>query len=164
MFLLSKYTDPTHATHFYEALTGMALRLHTHPDYLMMCFYLESRLNPHFQTSKHRGTGFLQLTADEIRKLGTTSHRLSMMSGEDQLQYIEKYLTPFTGQMTSLVNTYFACFYQDGVTKSPSYYFRLPTKYQTANKIFPLRNHNRIQKWQIDKALRGYFFKLGWEG
>lgn len=164
MFLLDKYADPKTATQFYEALTGMATRLRTNPDYLMMCFYFESRLMPSFQTSHDNGTGFLQLSAGEIKKLGTTPHRLSAMGGVDQLRYIEKYLSPLKGDMTDLTETYFACFYQDGVHAPPSYYFRLPTKYKTANKIFPLRNHNRIQKWQIDKALRIYFMKLGWEG
>lgn len=164
MFLLNKYTDPKTATEFYKALTGMAARLRTHPDFLMMCFYFESRLNPSFQTSKHNGTGFLQLSEGEIKKLGTTPHRLAMMGGVDQLRYLEKYLAPFSGDMTSLTETYFACFYQDGVCASDGYYFRLPTKYQTANKIFPLRNLNRIQKWQIERYLTQYFMKMGWEG
>lgn len=163
VFLLNKYTDQTHAEAFKEALLTLSDSLQCNPQHLLMCFYFESRLNPKFQTSKHRGTGFIQLTEGEIRKLGTTAVRLSSMRGDQQLQYIGKYLEPFTGKMTSLVETYFACFYQDGVGASPSYYFRLPTKYQTANKVFPLRNHNRIQKWQIDKALRIYFMRLGWQ-
>jgi hypothetical protein len=143
---------------------GMAIRLGTTPDFLMMCFYMESKLNPSFQTSLHRGTGLIQMSDGDIKKTGTTPQRLSTMKGSDQLLYIEKFLVPFTGQMTSLAETYFACFYPNALGMSQSYYFRFPTKYQTANRIFPLRNNNRIQKWQIDKALRGYFFKLGWEG
>lgn len=151
-------------TAFTDALTGMATRLGCDPTHLMMCFYIEARLNPAYQTSKANGTGFLQLSVNEVKKLGTTPYRLVRMLPSEQLHYTEKYLSPYSGQMATLIDTYLACFYQDGVGKSASYYFRFPTKYQTANKIFPLRNHNRIQKWQVDKALRGYFMRLGWEG
>lgn len=164
MFLLDKYTDPSHARQFSVSLTGMAKRLGCNPEHLMMCFYLEARLNPKFQTSHYAGTGFLQLSMSEVKRLGITPPRLLRLSGHEQLPYFERYLTPYSGRMTTLTDTYMACFFQDGVGVSQSFYFRLPTKYSTANKIFPLRNNNRIQKWEVDKALRVYFMRMGWQG
>ena len=162
MFLLSQY-DPANQTQFRDALMVMALRLRVRPEYLLMCFYFEARLNPHFQTSRANGTGFLQLSKAEIQSTGTTPERILRMSGADQLQFIEKYLTPYAGHMTTLIDVYMACFFQDGVEKSDSFYFRLPLKYKTAGKVFPLRNNNRIQKWEIDRYLRSYFIRMGWD-
>ena len=163
MYLLNYYHDTSDASRFKQTITGMADRLGCNADHLMMCFYFESRLNPHYQTSKNGGTGLIQLSVPDIYKLGSTPFRFMKISGTEQLLFIEKYLQPHKGRMTTLIDTYMACFYQDGVATSDSFYFRMPLRYKTANRIFPLRNNNRVQKWEVDKALRRYFMKLGWE-
>ena len=164
MFLLSRYPDQHHQITFGQSVTGLAGYLDTDPDYLMMCFYLEARLHPSFQTSKHRGTGLIQLCTSDVYKLGITPHRLAALNGADQIGVLYKYFEPYKNRLNNLADVYFACFYPDGIGKSASYYFRFPTKYINANKLFPLRNHNRIQRWQIDKSLRDYFMRMGWEG
>lgn len=164
MFLLSHYPQKHHQLLFSSAVTELADYLGTQPDYLMMCFYMESHLNPSFQTSKHRGTGLIQLSTSDVLKLGITPYRMAALNGADQLKAMHKYFAPFKNRLADLADVYFACFYPDGVGKSAAYYFRFPTKYINGNKLFPLRNHNRIQRWQIDKSLRDHFMRMGWDG
>jgi hypothetical protein len=164
LFLLNRYYDQTKADIFAKEILGMADRLNCSPEHLIMVLFFESSLHPHAQTANGSGTGFIQLTSSDTLKLGTTTTRLLSMDGVTQLRYIEKHLTPYKPHLNSLTELYFACFYPDGVNASDEYYFRFPTRYKTANSTFPLRNLNRIQKWEVDKALRRYFIRMGWEG
>lgn len=164
MILLDKYYHQPSVNEFAQALTDTASHLNCDPQQLLLILYLESGLHPQARTSKGSGIGFIQLTDTDAKRLGTTVTRLSDMDGITQLKYVERFLMPFKWQLSTLTEIYFACYFQDGVGQSSSFYFRLPTKYATANRIFPLRNNNRIQKWQIEKSLCDYFFKLGWKG
>lgn len=54
------------------------------------------------------GTGLIQFMDKTARGLGTSTDALAKMSPEDQLDYVEKYLTPYKGKLSTLRDAYMA--------------------------------------------------------
>ena len=149
---------------FQSELDKTAKRLGCDSTHLLMTFYVESKLNPRYRTTHNKASsaGMIAITSTDAKMLGTTVARIATMSQEQQTILIGRLIEPFTGKLTSFVDVYLACFYPDAVGMGKEYYFRFPAKYKKANDILPLRNNNRIQKWEVEKTLYDYFMRLGW--
>lgn len=53
-------------------------------------------------------TGLIQFTEATAKALGTTTEALAKMTPEQQLDYVEKYLTPFRGNLGNIKDAYLA--------------------------------------------------------
>jgi Transglycosylase SLT domain len=53
-------------------------------------------------------TGLIQFMPDTAKALGTTTEALAKMTPEQQLDYVEKYLTPYKGKLGNLKDAYLA--------------------------------------------------------
>ena len=79
-------------------------------------------------------TGLIQCMPSTAKSLGASTDALAKMSAEDQLDYVEKYLRPYTGKMGTLKDAYMAVLYPKAIGK-PEWYplftaSQQPTAYQ----------------------------------
>jgi hypothetical protein len=66
-------------------------------------------------------TGLIQFMPNTAKALGTSTDALAKMSAEDQLDYVEKYLTPYKGRMKDQKDAYLAVLYPRAIGK-PEWY------------------------------------------
>jgi hypothetical protein len=71
-------------------------------------------------------TGLIQFMPDTAKRLGTTSEALAKMTPEQQLDYVEKYLSQYKGRIGTLDDAYMAVLYPEAMGKGGGY--RLFTK------------------------------------
>lgn len=128
--------------------------------------FLESKLNPQARPGRNSKApaGLIQITDSDLRKSGITAWNMARLDVIDQLPYIESYLQPHTGRFSTLVDTWLACYFPDGLGRGGRFYFRLPEKYYYARRIFKTENNNRTWTERVDRNLRDYFISLGWNG
>lgn len=108
---------------FQRKVTGMAQRLGAKPDDLLgiMSFETGSSFSPSVRNQAGSGaTGLIQFMPGTAQALGTSTQALAQMTPEQQLDMVEKYLTPYKGRLTSLKDTYMAVLYPDAVGQPDS--------------------------------------------
>jgi hypothetical protein len=76
----------------------------------VMAFETIYTFSPSKKNPNSTATGLIQFMADTARGLGTSTSALSRMSAETQLDWVYRYLRPYTGRMTRLVDVYLAVF------------------------------------------------------
>lgn len=98
---------------FRKKVREIAARLGMDPNYLMAVMAFETGYS--FDPAKENGagsgaTGLIQFMPNTAVALGTTTADLAKMTAEAQLDYVEKYLTPYKDKMTSIEDAYMAVF------------------------------------------------------
>lgn len=78
---------------FYNKVVSIASRIGCSPDDLMAVMNSESGINPQAVNSNGGATGLIQFMPKTAKSLGTSTAQLKKMSAEEQLVYVEKYLT-----------------------------------------------------------------------
>ncbi|MBW4648948.1 MAG: transglycosylase SLT domain-containing protein [Kastovskya adunca ATA6-11-RM4] len=111
-------------TEFVEKTQAIAHRLGTKPEYLFAVMHFES--GGSFSPSKKNlagsdATGLIQFMPATARGLGTSTAALARMSRIEQLDYVERYLRPFKGQLNTLIDTYMAVLYPAAVGNGGNY-------------------------------------------
>jgi peptidoglycan hydrolase-like protein with peptidoglycan-binding domain len=94
---------------FKTKVIGIANDLGVNVDYLMACMAWESGYSFSASMANKSGStavGLIQMIDSTARGLGTTRAALTAMTPEQQLTYVEKYLTPFKGHMSTLQDMY----------------------------------------------------------
>ena len=66
-------------------------------------------------------TGLIQFTPSTAKALGTSTEALARMSAEDQLDYVERYLSPYKGKIGTLQDAYLSVLYPRAIGK-PTWY------------------------------------------
>lgn len=89
------------------------------PNRLMAAMAFESgrSFDPAKRNPQSGATGLIQFMPSTARGLGTTTDELAMMSAEDQLHYVERYLEPFKGRLNTLPDLYMAILWPAAVGK-----------------------------------------------
>ncbi len=101
----------------------IAARLQTCPDYLMaaMAFETGETFDPAIHNAAGSGAiGLIQFMPRTAVGLGTSGAALAAMSAIDQLDYVDRYLTPYSGHMNTLVDLYVAILLPRAVGKADS--------------------------------------------
>jgi hypothetical protein len=96
---------------FTAKVTEVATRLNMNPQDLLRIISFETggTFNPAERNRAGSGaTGLIQFTRETAKALGTTTDALAKMSPEEQLDYVEKYLTPYKGKLGNLKDAYLA--------------------------------------------------------
>lgn len=150
---------------FIDKVKIICNRLQIDPNWLMivMRFETANQFTPYVRNKYSGAVGLIQFTEDTAKDLGTNQVALSLMSAVDQLDYVERYLSKYTGRMTDLYNTYLAVF-------SPAYIGRpdaqkvyaAPTTKYTSNKELDTNNDGVITVGEI-KAVIGRYIPAGFE-
>lgn len=117
---------------FFIKLMAIAQLLKVNPQWLMQVFKAESgvsfsRRNTYspFYVKKNGqkvldgyATGLIQFIPRTARALGTTTWELEKMGFIKQLDYVYKYLKPYTGKMNNYFDLYLVVFFPAAVGKS----------------------------------------------
>lgn len=78
---------------FYKKVVAIAGRLNCDPNALMGIMNAESGINPQAVNKNGGATGLIQFMPKTAKGYGTSTSELYNMSAEEQLVYVEKYLT-----------------------------------------------------------------------
>jgi peptidoglycan hydrolase-like protein with peptidoglycan-binding domain len=120
---------------FIAGVEAMAERLKTKPEYLLAAMSFET--GGSFDPAIRNGigaTGLIQFLGSTARALGTTTDKLAKMSSVAQLEFVEKYLTPFAGRLGSLEAVYTSIIH--GSPKKPdAVLFRAPSAQYKLNPL-----------------------------
>lgn len=76
----------------------------------VMAFETVYTFDPSKKNPGSTATGLIQFMAATARHLGTSTSALARMSGETQLDWVYRYLRPYTGRMHKLEDVYLAVF------------------------------------------------------
>lgn len=76
----------------------------------VMAFETGYTFSPSKKNPGSSATGLIQFMAATARSLGTSTSALSRMTAETQLDWVYKYLRPYTGRMSKLEDVYLAVF------------------------------------------------------
>lgn len=150
VFLYNQIPDNREA--FAAKVKQVAANVGASTDALMLVMYFESKLNPGARNPSGTATGLIQFTEDTAKALGTSTYLLSKMNNVQQLDYVQRYLMPFKGRLTSLGNTYLAVFYPAAISRPDDYTLKLSPYWVEANKIFDTNKDGTISVGEI----RGY--------
>ncbi len=123
---------------FKAKLIQIAAELGADPNDLMGAMGFESgqTFSPKIKNRLGSGAvGLIQFMPSTARGLGTSTAALAKMSAVQQLDYVYKYLKPYTGQLNSLGDVYMSILWPAAVGKPDSYgLFRKGTRAYTQNK------------------------------
>ena len=106
---------------FQNRLQAMCSRLKINPEHLKVVMHKESGINPQARNRNSGATGLIQFMPKTARGLWTTVDALYNMSASQQLEYVEKYYSPYTGKLNSPADLYLATFYPYAIGKSSDF-------------------------------------------
>ena len=93
------------------------------PDFLMSCMAFETgeTFSASIKNPVASATGLIQFLETTAVSLGTTTSKLANMSEVEQLEYVEKYFTPYAGKIETIEDIYMAIIYPKAIGKSNDY-------------------------------------------
>lgn len=108
---------------FAEKLIKICAQIGVNPNFLMACIAFETgRAFSPSVLNKHSGAvGLIQFMKPTALHLDTTPDKLKSMTALEQLDYVLKYFTPYTGRLHSLEDTYMAILYPKAIGKPNDY-------------------------------------------
>lgn len=138
-------------------IIALARRLEMNPDHLMTIIHYEtggsfraSVRNPHT-----RAVGLIQFLPSTARALGTTDAALERMSALEQLEWVERYLTPFRGRLTTLEDAYMAVLYPAAVGEPDDLVlFRRGSRSYAHNPYLDRDEDGVVTKHEVGEAVR----------
>lgn len=105
---------------FRDKVRIVARNLQTDPSRLMsvMAFETGRTFSAHIKNAAGSGAvGLIQFMPQTAGSLGTTTDKLAVMSAVQQLDYVEKYLKPFKGRLSTVADLYMAVLWPAAVGK-----------------------------------------------
>lgn len=147
-------------------LKEIAKKLNVHPNWLMMVFELESKVNPQAKNANTNATGLIQFMPNTAVGLGTNTTKLANMDHIQQLDYVYKYFYPYSDKIKSGEDLYLATFYPLALRKNDDYIFgsekgiNFALKVAEQNPLFSKFSSNDTldkKTWRI--ALKDYIAK-----
>lgn len=109
---------------FRDAVVEMSTRLKAKPAHILaaMAFETGGTFSAKQKNAAGSGaTGLIQFMPKTARALGTSVEDLAKMSDIQQLEYVERYLRPYTGRMKTLSDVYMAILWPKAVGKPEDY-------------------------------------------
>jgi hypothetical protein len=149
----------------------VAAKLRTDANALMCVMYLESKLNPQsvnmqpgdvlnpYERALKRAVGLIQWMPDTLADYGLTGQDVYNMDALEQLDLVYRYLKPYTGQMNTLFDVYFAVFFPKAIGKPGTYVLSTPTKsaavIASQNSGYDVDKNLSIQRWEVEQTIIG---------
>lgn len=108
---------------FRQKVSDIAGRLGMDPKHLMavMSFETGGRFTSDVRNPVSGATGLIQFMPSTARGLGTSTSELARMSPMRQLDYVERYLTPYKGKMNTVEDAYMAVLWPAAVGRGPDH-------------------------------------------
>jgi uncharacterized membrane protein len=132
---------------FRNRVVQISSLLQTKPIFLMAVMSFET--GGTFSASKRNpvsgATGLIQFIAPTAHSLGTSLDALAKMTALDQLDFVEKYLRPFTGRLLTIEDAYMAVLFPVAIGKGRQFVlFSSPSSEYTQNRGLDLNNNGRV--------------------
>ena len=113
----------------------------------VMAFETGRTFSPKVKNPSSSATGLIQFMADTAVGLGTTTAKLATMTALKQLDFVEKYLKPHTGDMKTVSDIYMAVLRPVSVGKPEGeVLFKKGSKAYKVNKGLDINKDGRITK------------------
>lgn len=117
MNLIFEDKIPQYREEFKAKVIDIAGKLRIDPNWLMMVFWKESKMNHVAVNSTTQATGLIQFMPATALALGTTVSALKSMSNVEQLDYVYKYYYPYRNYITKAEDLYLITFYPNADKK-----------------------------------------------
>lgn len=152
---------------FKTKLLGICGRLGCDPNHLMsaMAFETGERFSSDVRNKASGATGLIQFMPATAKALGTTTDALAAMNAVDQLDYVEKYLRPYTGRMKTLSDVYMTILWPAAVGKLESMVlFAAPSKRYEQNAGLDANKDGTVTKAEAAAKVNAKLVKGMTEG
>ncbi|GAB3282425.1 hypothetical protein GCM10027347_58720 [Larkinella harenae] len=146
-------------TEFINKVVAISNRLGINPNWLMIVMRFESANTflPYVKNPNSGAVGLIQFTQVAIKDWGVTLNQLAAMTAVQQLDYVEKYLTPYKGRMTDLYNVYLAVFAPAYIGRPDAQkVYASPSNAYNANKPLDTNNDGVITVGEIKSVIARY--------
>lgn len=141
---------------FANKVKQISTKLKVNPNFLMMVIFKETggSFSPSIKNPSSSASGLIQFMEDTAKSLGTTTAALRAMSATEQLDYVYKYLKPFTGRLKTFRDVYLAVFYPSGIGRSSSWKF--PSWVYKSNRGIDMNKDGVLTLGEFEKwAMKG---------
>jgi len=135
MTLIFEDKIPQYRDEFKAGVIDVAKKLRIDPNWLMMVFWKESKMNPSAVNSTTQATGLIQFMPATAISLGTTVSALKTMSNVEQLKYVYKYYYPYRNYITKAEDLYLITFYPNADKKHAGTLSK-PDEWQFPNSVY----------------------------
>lgn len=140
---------------FRDRVVVIARDLGLDPNYLMAIMSFESSLNPQAVNSSSGATGLIQFMPSTATRLGTSTAALYRMTGEQQLDYVQKYFAPYKGRLKSLEDAYMAVLYPSAIGKGSAHVlFSSPSDAYRMNSVLDVNKDGSITVGEATSFVR----------
>ncbi len=112
---------PCFEPNFYNEVVRISENLGTTPENLLavMSFETGGTFSPMIRNSVNgKATGLIQFMPNTATSLGTSTEELAKMTATEQLSFVERYLSPFSGKILELSDLYMAVFMPKFITST----------------------------------------------
>jgi hypothetical protein len=121
-----------------------------------MAFETGDSFSPTKQNPRSGATGLIQFMPSTATGLGTSIPALLQMTAIEQLDYVQKYLTPFKGRMRSLSDVYMTILFPVAVGRPDSYVlFAAPSIAYTQNAGLDVNGDREVTKGEAASKVQG---------
>lgn len=145
---------------FSARVQQMAQRLGMNPDHLMavMGFETGGTYSPSVRNAAGSGaTGLIQFMPSTAAGMGTSTSALAGMSAVEQLEYVERYLSPYSGQLNSLEDAYMSVLYPAAIGRGPNHgLFRRGTTAYRQNSGLDINRDGTVTVGEATNKVREY--------
>ena len=142
---------------FIAKVISISQKLGIEPEWLMQVFVNESGVNHQAVNPITNATGLIQFMPNTAISLGTTVAALKAMTNVQQLDYVYKYLAPYTGKMQSYIDVYFTVFFPLAIGKPDDWVFQTSaltaSKIATQNPVFDLNKDGKLTVAEVREAM-----------
>jgi len=107
---------------FKVKLIEIAENIGVDPNYLIsaMAFETGETFSPSIK-NRNGATGLIQFLPDTAVELGTNTADLAAMTAEDQMDYVEKYFSPYKNRLETIEDVYMAILWPAAIGKANSW-------------------------------------------
>lgn len=107
---------------FKRKLIEIAEGIDVDPNYLIsaMAFETGETFSPSIK-NRSGATGLIQFTPDTAAELGTSTADLAAMTAVDQMEYVEKYFSPYKNMLETIEDVYMAILWPAAIGKPNSW-------------------------------------------
>ena len=118
--LQARYTAATPA--LMQRVVDVADALSMDPEHLAHAIQVESGFDPAVRNGMgSSATGLIQFMGSTARRMGTTTDALAAMSAVDQMEYVYRYLAPYSGRLNSYEDVAMAIYYPVAIGRPDSF-------------------------------------------
>lgn len=153
------------APEFIAKVKAISKQLGIDPNWLMLAMNIETAgtFDPRIENKLSKATGLIQFMPNTARGLRTSIEELAKMTNVQQLDFVLKFLAPYTNRMKSYVDVYLSIFYPVAVGKPDNYELGLTpemrAKIALQNPAYDQNKDHVVTKGEVKAAIAKFIPK-----